>query len=144
MLGSLRSKSRQHKTQELEKLEELQSRAAARINRISHVVEQRKIEETGDDPFELRTFERKAVDFPAMVVCEIEGDMCAQIVDLSETGLRVRFEIEHYPEETVVIDSEAFAGFIVADTVWQDGREAGFEINQEWTDRLANAENNPD
>ena len=128
------------KTEEEQKLKELHDRAAARAQRIADVATtsgpegQPVIEPSA---FNVREFERVAVDLPAIVICELDGDTPATIVDISSGGLRVQFEKSYYPEDVIVIESKAFQGFVVASVKWQGGKEAGLEIDREWTARLA-------
>lgn len=115
----------------------LQTRATARLARIA--APERKPAEIARalDEFDGRARARVVVDYPALVICEEDEDTPATIVDMSEDGLRLRFARPHHLHSSILLDSPAFKGFVVADVKWQSGVEAGVQFDHLWTKRLA-------
>jgi hypothetical protein len=89
------------------------------------------------EEFDTRARERLVAEHPALVICETDEDTPATIIDMSADGLRLRFAKPHYLPSTVLIDSPAFAGFVVAEIKWQSGNEAGVAFDHIWTEKLA-------
>lgn len=119
------------------KFAELQSRAAARLVRLAAPNRQPAAVAKSLDEFDNRARERIIADSPALVICEENEDTPAKIVDMSADGLRLRFARAHYLPATILIDSPAFKGFVVAEVKWQNGVDAGVAFDHAWTERLA-------
>jgi len=119
------------------KFAELQARAAARLTRIAAPARQTASAARPLDEFDTRARERVVAEFPALVICEEDEDTPATIVDMSEDGMRLRFSRAHYLPASILIDSPAFSGFIVAEVKWQSGVEVGVAFDHAWTERLA-------
>ncbi len=119
------------------KFAELQARATARLERIAAPARKPAEIARALDEFDSRSRARVVVDFPALVICEADEDTPATIVDMSEDGLRLRFARPHFIESSILLDSPAFKGFVVAEVKWQSGVEAGVAFDHLWTKRLA-------
>jgi len=119
------------------KFVELQARAAARLTRIAAPKRQAASVARALDEFDSRTRARLVTDYPALVICEEDEDTPATIIDMSEDGLRLRFARPNYLPASILIDSPAFKGFVVAEVKWQSGVEAGIAFDHAWTQRLA-------
>ena len=115
----------------------LQTRAMARLARLASPEQQPAEIAQALDEFDGRARARVVVDYPALVICEEDEDTPATIVDMSEDGLRLRFARPHHLHQSILLDSPAFKGFIVADVKWQNGFEAGVQFDHLWTKRLA-------
>ncbi len=119
------------------KFAELQTRAAARLSRIAAPTRQSAPVARALDEFDNRSRARIVADYPALVICEEDEDTPATIVDMSKDGLRLRFARPNYLPASILIDSPAFNGFVVAEVKWQSGVEAGIAFDHLWTKRLA-------
>lgn len=119
------------------KFAELQTRAAARLTRIAAPNRQAASVARALEEFDSRARTRLVADYPALVICEEDEDTPATIVDMSEDGLRLRFARPNYLPASILIDSPAFKGFVVAEVKWQSGVEAGIAFDHVWTQRLA-------
>ena len=119
------------------KFAELQARAAARLARMSAPARKPAAVARALDEFDSRSRERLVAEHPALVVCEENEDTPATIADMSADGLRLRFAKPRYLPPTVLIDSPAFSGFVVADVKWQSGLEAGVQFDPVWTKKLS-------
>ncbi len=119
------------------KFADLQARAVARLARISAPARQPAEVAKALDEFDNRSRARLVADYPALVICEEDEDTPATIVDMSEDGLRLRFARPNYLPASILIDSPAFKGFVVAEVKWQSGAEAGVAFDHLWTQRLA-------
>ncbi len=119
------------------KFAELQARAIARLARIAAPAQQTAEVAKALEEFDSRMRARIVADYPALVICEEDEDTPATVVDMSEDGLRLRFARPHYLPASILIDSPAFKGFVVAEVKWQSGVEAGVAFDHLWTQRLA-------
>ncbi|NNE41807.1 MAG: PilZ domain-containing protein [Marinicaulis sp.] len=124
--------------EEQRKIEELKARLSARLTRVA----EKPAPENAPKPVSLgnlntRDAQRIKTDSPAIVVCEADQDTPAQIVDISKTGLRLRFAKPHYLPEMVLLDAPAFTGFVVSIVMWQDGNEAGVKFDTALTKKIA-------
>lgn len=119
------------------KFAELQARAAARLTRIAAPKQQEASVARALDELDNRTRTRLVAEYPALVICEEDEDTPATIVDMSDAGLRLRFARPKYLPASILIDSPAFKGFVVAEVKWQSGVEAGIAFDHMWTQRLA-------
>ncbi|MEL6360639.1 MAG: PilZ domain-containing protein [Pseudomonadota bacterium] len=137
-LKGLRAKPSTDRTDEAEKLAELQRKAKARADRLAADV---KKPETQSDLHDFNTREGKRVEteHPATVLTEGDGEITATIADISSTGFRLQLPRGAYLPETVIVECEMFQGMIVANVVWQDGKFAGLNIDRDITRRLASS-----
>ncbi len=119
------------------KFAELQSRVAARLSRIAAPTRTAAPAAKLLEEFDTRARQRVVAEHPALVICETEEDTPATIVDMSADGLRLRFAKPRYLPSTILIDSPAFAGFVVAEVKWRNGAEAGVAFDHIWTEKLA-------
>ena len=120
-----------------EKFHELHTKVQARLTRISAPKHVPNNNAMALDEFDTRARERVVATHPALVICEEDEDTPGTIVDMSADGLRLRFAKPHYLPPTILIDSPAFSGFIVADVKWQSGNEAGIAFDHLWTQKLS-------
>ena len=137
MLNALKKHSKSYKEAEEEKLIELRAKTAARMERLADMPEELPREGKPFDKIDNREKARIDADYPALAICEQDHDIPANIVDISEKGIRLRFAQAPELPETVVIDSPAFSNFLVAELVWQRGAEVGLSIDRAWTEKLA-------
>lgn len=128
---------RNGRREEEEKFTELQARVSARLTRMA--APERKSAPMAKmlDEFDTRARARVVAEHPAIVICEEDEDTPATVMDMSPDGLRLRFARPHYLPATILIDSPAFTGFIVADVKWQSGNEAGVAFDHVWTEKLS-------
>lgn len=134
MTGHLRKRTGREAQEEFESL---QRRATARLLRVAAPYRRQAPASSLLDELDARSRKRIAVEHPALVVCEEHEDRLAHIVDLSPDGLRLRFPARAHLVGALLIDSPAFAGFIVANVKWQSGAEAGLAFDHAWTQKLA-------
>lgn len=120
-----------------EKFTALHTKAQARLTRISAPDRVTNTAAISLDAFDTRAKERVLAEHPALVICEEDEDTPGTIVDMSGDGLRLRFAKPHYLPATILIDSPAFSGFVVADVKWQKGTEAGVAFDHLWTQKLS-------
>lgn len=129
--------NRKSKREEAERFEALQKSMDARLTRMLAPSRKAAPESKPLEDFDTRECERIAAEQPAIVICEEDEDTPATIVDMSANGLRLRFAKPHFLPPTILLDSPAFSGFVVADVKWQAGKEAGVEFDRGATQKLA-------
>lgn len=113
------------------KLAELQSQTAVRLTELLSKTEVRDFQSL--EAIETRMKQRKVASHAAVAHIGDDRTIDVTIVDFSIDGIRVTLpEVDYLPEKTI-FECTALGGFIVAVVRWQDGREAGLQIDREWT-----------
>jgi len=117
-----------------EELLEMKSRAAARVAALASKRSASAISTL--EPLSRRDGERTPGPLDAVVHLVDQSRFTCTVVDYSQSGVRLSLPEGVHLARVIILECEPLGGFIIGQTRWQSGGEAGVIVDRKMTTRV--------